>query len=26
MYSLAAGEWPEIKAQLLYRLARHGRS
>lgn len=26
MYSIAAGEWPEIKAQLLYRLARHGRS
>ena len=26
MYSIAAGEWPEIKAQLLYRLARYGRS
>ena len=26
MYSIAAGEWPETKAQLLYRLARHGRS
>ncbi len=26
MYSIAAGEWPEIKAQLRYRLARHGRS
>ncbi|MPQ59364.1 GNAT family N-acetyltransferase [Duganella sp. FT27W] len=26
MYSIVAGEWPEIKAQLLYRLARHGRS
>ena len=26
MYSIAAGEWSEIKAQLLYRLARHGRS
>ena len=26
MYSIAAGEWPEIKAQLLDRLARHGRS
>lgn len=26
MYSIAAGEWPEAKAQLLYRLARHGRS
>lgn len=26
MYSIAAGEWLEIKAQLLYRLARHGRS
>ena len=26
MYSIVAGEWPEIKAQLLYRLARYGRS
>jgi RimJ/RimL family protein N-acetyltransferase len=24
MYSIAAGEWPEIKAQLRYRLERHG--
>lgn len=23
MYSLAAGEWPEVKAQLLWQLARH---
>ena len=26
MYSLAAGEWPEVKAHLQYRLARPGRS
>ncbi|KQQ47362.1 GCN5 family acetyltransferase [Duganella sp. Leaf126] len=26
MYSISAGEWPEIKAQLQYRLARHGGS
>jgi len=25
MYSIAAGEWPEIKAQLRYRLERHGK-
>jgi RimJ/RimL family protein N-acetyltransferase len=24
MYSITAGEWPEIKAQLRYQLARHG--
>ena len=24
MYSIAAGEWPEIKAQLRYKLAQHG--
>jgi len=26
MYSIAAGEWPEIKAQLRYRLERHGKA
>lgn len=26
MYSIAAGEWPEIKAQLRYKLAQHGTS
>jgi N-acetyltransferase len=25
MYSITAGEWPEIKAQLRYRLERHGK-
>lgn len=24
MYSMTAGEWPEARAQLLYRMARHG--
>ena len=26
MYSITAGEWPEIKAQLRYRLERHGKA
>ena len=26
MYSITAGEWPEVKAQLRYRLERHGKA